>query len=72
MRQPKTNGTQLTSVVWISKANLLQWKKWALKKYSKSVTKYTLYYTSFYDDGDSKAFPVLENAYVPEKPVQKY
>ena len=40
------------------------------EKYSKSVTKHNLYYTSFY--GDSKAFRVLENAYGSEKPVKKY
>ena len=31
----------------------------AEKIFKQSVIKYTLYYTSFYDDGDSKAFPVV-------------
>ena len=36
------------------------------------VTKHTLHYTSFYGDGNSEVFPVMENAYGPEKPVKKY
>ena len=37
-----------------------------------SVTKHNLYYTFFYGDGDSKAFPAVEKACSPEKPVKKY
>ena len=44
----------------------------AEKIFKQSVTKHSLYYTSFYGDGDSKAFPAVENAYGPEKPVKKY
>ena len=44
----------------------------AEKMFKQSVTKANLYYTSFYGDGDSNAFLVVENAYVPEKPVKKY
>lgn len=31
--------------------------------FEKSVTKHNLYYTSFYGDGDSKAFPAVQNIY---------
>ena len=34
------------------------------------VTKHTLHYTSFYGDGNSEVFPVMGNAYGPEKPVK--
>ena len=44
----------------------------AEKIFKQSVTKPNLYYTSSYDDGDSKAFPAVENACSPEKPVKKY
>ena len=35
----------------------------AEKVFKQSVTNHSLHYTSFYGDGDSKAFLVLENAY---------
>ena len=44
----------------------------AEKIFKHSVTKYNVYYTSFFGDGDSKAFPAVENAYGPEKPVKTY
>ena len=44
----------------------------AEKIFKQSVTKHSLHYTFFYGNGDSKAFPVVENAYGPEKPVKKY
>ena len=40
------------------------------KIFQQSVTEHSLYYTYTYDDGDSKAFPSVENSYVPEKPVK--
>ena len=42
------------------------------KIFKQSITKHNLYYTSFYGDGDSKAFPSVENAYGLEKLVKKY
>ena len=44
----------------------------AEKIFKQLVTKYNLYYTYFYGDGDFKAFPAVENAYRPKKPVKKY
>ena len=44
----------------------------AEKIFKQSATKNSLYYTSFYGDGDSKVFPAMENAYGLEKPVKKY
>ena len=43
----------------------------AEKIFKQSVTKHSLYYNSFYADSDSNAFPAVENAYGPEKPVKK-
>ena len=43
----------------------------AEKIFKQSVPKHFLnsfYYTSFHSNGDSKAFPAMENAYGPEKP----
>ena len=42
------------------------------KIFKQSVTKLSLHYTSFYGDGDLKAFPPVENVYGSEKPVKKY
>ena len=42
----------------------------AEKIFKQLATKHNLYYTSLYDDSDSKAFPVVENSYTPEKPVK--
>ena len=44
----------------------------AEKIFSRSVTKHKLYYTSFYGDGDSKAYPAVQDIYGPAKPVSKY
>ena len=44
----------------------------AEKIFKQSLTKHSLYYTSFYGDGDSKGFPALENAFGLEKPIKKY
>ena len=44
----------------------------AEKIFKQWVTKPSLYYTSFYDDGDSKTIPTVEDAYGPGKPVKKY
>ena len=40
--------------------------------FKQSITKHNLFYTSFYGDGDSKAFLSEENAYGLEKLVKKY
>ena len=40
--------------------------------FKQSVTKHNLYCTSFYGDGDSKAFPALENTSGLKMPVKKY
>ena len=40
--------------------------------FNQSVTKHSLHYTSFNADRGSKAFPAVENAYGPKKPVKKY
>ena len=47
-------------------------KMGAEKIFKQLVTQHSLYYTSFYGDGHSKAFPAVENASSPEKPVKKY
>ena len=44
----------------------------AEKIIKQSVTKHNLHYTHFNGDGDSKAFPAVENAYGPDRPVKKY
>ena len=44
----------------------------AKKIFEASVEKHKLYYTSFYGDGDSKAYPAVKNVYEPDKPVTKY
>ena len=36
----------------------------AIKFFNRSLEKYNLYYTSFYGDGDSKAFASVQNIYV--------
>ena len=41
----------------------------AEKIFKQSVTNHNLYYTSFYGDGDLRAFPAAENNYGLEKPV---
>ena len=41
----------------------------AEKIFKQSVTGHSLYYTSFYGDGDSKAFPAVES---PKISVKKY
>ena len=40
----------------------------AEKIIKQSITKHNLYYTRFYGDGDSKAFPAVENAYGADRP----
>ena len=40
----------------------------ATKIFSSSKEKYGLYYTSFYGDGDSKAYPAVKDIYGPSKP----
>ena len=40
--------------------------------FGRSVNKYNLFYTSFYGDGDSKAFAAVEGVYGAGKPVTKY
>ena len=44
----------------------------AKKMFEASVENHNLYYTSFYGDGDSKAYPAVKDVYGPEKPVTKY
>ena len=44
----------------------------AEKIFKQSVTKHSLHYNFFHGDGDSKAFPAVQNAYSPEEPVKKY
>ena len=44
----------------------------ATKIFSSSKEKYGLYYTSFYGDGDSKAYPALKDIYGPSKPIKKF
>ena len=39
--------------------------------FGRSVDKLGLYYTSFYGDGDSKAFPSVEKIYGPAKEMRK-
>ena len=40
--------------------------------FNRSVAKHQLYYTSFYGDGDSKAYPAVQHTYGPAKPVTKF
>ena len=40
--------------------------------FTRSVDKHNLYYTSFYGDGDSKAYPAVSDIYGSAKPVTKY
>jgi len=42
----------------------------ALKIFGRSVEKHGLYYTEFYGDGDSKAFPAVQHIYGDEKPMK--
>lgn len=42
------------------------------KIFKQSVTKHNLFYISLCGDGDSKAFPEVENTYDLEKHVKKY
>lgn len=44
----------------------------AEKIFKQSIEKHSLYYTSFYGDGDSKAFPAVEKVYGPVKKVTKF
>ena len=44
----------------------------ATKIFSGSKEKHNLFYTSFYGDGDSKAYPAVKDIYGPTKPVKKY
>ena len=41
----------------------------ATKIFSSSKEKYGIYYTSFYGDGDSKAYPTVKDIYCPTKPI---
>lgn len=41
----------------------------AEKIFNRSLEKHNLYYASFYGDGDSIAFPAVENGYDPVKKV---
>ena len=43
----------------------------ALKFFGRSVEKHRLCYTSFYGDGDSKAFPAVKEIYGAKKPMKK-
>ena len=42
------------------------------KIFSSSKEKHGLYYTSFYGDGGSKAYPVVKDIYCPSKPIKKF
>ena len=44
----------------------------ATKIFSSSKEKYGLYYTSFYGDGDSKAYPAVKDIYGPSKPGKTF
>ena len=44
----------------------------AIKIFESSVKSHSLYYTSFYGDGDSKAYPAVKDIYGPSKPVRKF
>ena len=44
----------------------------AQKIFQRSVQKHNLYYTSFYGDGDSKAFSAIKDVYGPSKPAKKF
>ena len=70
---PTTNGMQLTTINWITKACHLQWKKVGAEKiFKQSVTKNVfvlhlpLWWWWF------KSFSSRGNTYCPEKPVKKY
>ena len=44
----------------------------ATKIFSSSKEKHGLYYTSFYGDGDSKAYPAVKDIYGPSKPGKTF
>ena len=44
----------------------------AHKIFSSSKEKHGLYYTSFYGDGESKAYPAVKDIYGPSKPINKF
>ena len=44
----------------------------ATKIFSSSKEKQGLYYTSFYGDGDSKAYPAVKDIYGPSKPIKTF
>ena len=46
-------------------------KAGAIKIFERSVQKHGLFYTSFYGDGDSKAFPAVKDTYGPKKAIVK-
>ena len=44
----------------------------ATKIFSSSKEKHGQCYTSFYGDGDSKAYPAIKDTYGPTKPIKKF
>lgn len=44
----------------------------SLKIFEASVERHNLFYTSFYGDGDFKAFPEVKDIYGAEKPFTKF
>ena len=66
----KWNATRKRGLNYKGSALAME-KLGAEKIFKQSVTKNNFYYTSFGGDGDSNAFPAVENAYRLEKPVKK-
>ena len=44
----------------------------ATKAFSLSKERHRLYYTSFYRDSDSKAYPAAKEIYSPNKPIKRF
>ena len=44
----------------------------ATKIFSSSKEKQGLHYTSFYGDGESKAYPAVKDIYGPSKPIKTF